>query len=117
MKVLVRDEATPMSKARGTLRQGVKRAFFAWLRQTADRFLAIGLLNDRYYRQHGLPDDSVFMMPYTVDNAFFQARAAESAGRRETLRHSLGLRARPARNPVRRQVDATQAAGRSPEGL
>ena len=35
-------------------------------------------------------------MPYTVDNAFFQARAAESARRRETLRHSLGLeRGRP----------------------
>ena len=45
MKVLVRDEATPMSKARGTLKQGVKKAFFAWLRQTADRFLAIGSLN------------------------------------------------------------------------
>ena len=96
MKVLVRDEATPMSKARGTLKQGVKKAFFAWLRQIADRFLAIGSLNARYYRQHGLSDDSVFLMPYTVDNAFFQARAAESARRRETLRHSLGLeRGRP----------------------
>lgn len=96
MKVLVRDEATPMSKRRGTLKQGTKSVFFAWLRRTADRFLAIGSLNSRYYRQHGLPDDSVFMVPYTVDNAFFQARAAEFASRRETLRRTLGLeRGRP----------------------
>ena len=96
MKVLVRDEATPMSRTRGTLKQGAKRAFFTWLRQTANAFLAIGSLNSRYYRQHGLPDDCVFMMPYTVDNAFFQARAAEFACRRETLRHTLRLeRGRP----------------------
>jgi glycosyltransferase involved in cell wall biosynthesis len=36
------------------------------------------------------------MMPYTVDNAFFQARVAEFARRRETLRRTLGLeRGRP----------------------
>jgi glycosyltransferase involved in cell wall biosynthesis len=96
MQVLVRDEATPMSKARGALRQGAKKSFFAWLRRTADSFLAIGSLNGRYYRQHGFPDDCVFMMPYTVDNAFFQARAAEFASRREALRNNLTLeRGRP----------------------
>jgi glycosyltransferase involved in cell wall biosynthesis len=96
IKVLVRDEATPMSRERGTLKQGSKRAFFAWLGRTADCFLAIGSLNGRYYRQHGLPDDCVFMMPYTVDNAFFQARSVEFASRREVLRNTLGLeRGRP----------------------
>jgi glycosyltransferase involved in cell wall biosynthesis len=96
MKVLVRDEATPRSRARGRLKQSLKRSFFAWLRQTADSFLTIGSLNGSYYRQHGIPDDRLFMMPYTVDNTFFQARAAEFATRREALRHSLGLeRGRP----------------------
>lgn len=96
MKVLVRDEATPMSKARGIVRQETKKAFFAWLRRTADRFLAIGSLNGRYYREHGLADDRVFIMPYSVDNAFFQAGAAQAAGRREALRQSLGMeRGRP----------------------
>jgi len=91
IKVLVRDEATPISRPRGTLKQGSKRIFFAWLQRTADCFLAIGSLNGHYYRQHGLPDDRVFMMPYTVDNAFFQARTAEFASQREIFRSALGL--------------------------
>jgi glycosyltransferase involved in cell wall biosynthesis len=96
MKVLVRDEASTISKIRGSIKEGVKRAFFNWLRQIAHRFLAIGSLNSSYYRQLDIPDERIIGVPYAVDNAFFQARAIEFAKQRETLRVSLGLeRSRP----------------------
>lgn len=91
MKVLVRDEASMASKWRGPLKRIVKKQFFAWLRWATDSFLAIGTLNADYYREQGVPDDRIFMMPYAVDNAYFQARVAASAARRAALRAALGL--------------------------
>jgi glycosyltransferase involved in cell wall biosynthesis len=91
LKVLVRDEATQISAMRRPLKQNLKRLFFGWLRQTVDRFLAIGSLSASYYRQHDVPNACIFMMPYAVNNAFFQARAAQFAMRREALSHELGL--------------------------
>lgn len=91
MKVLVRDEATLLSSMRSALKRSLKKAFFACLRRIADHFLAIGSLNASYYRQHDVPDAHIFMMPYAVDNAFFQTRAGECVSQREVLRASLGL--------------------------
>jgi glycosyltransferase involved in cell wall biosynthesis len=91
MTVLVRDEATLISKVRGAVKKKLKKAFFTWLRRMADGFLAIGSLNAAYYRQMEIPDARIFMMPYAVDNAFFQARAAQCTSRREALRATLGL--------------------------
>lgn len=93
LQVLVRDEATQISMARSTLRRKLKKLFFTWLRQIVDGFLAIGSLNAAYYHQHDVPAARIFMMPYAVDNAFFQARAAGFAVRREALRNELGLAA------------------------
>jgi len=93
LKVLVRDEATQISCLRTALKQNLKKMFFGWLRQIVDRFLAIGSLNGSYYRQHDVPAARIFMMPYAVDNAFFQTRVSELATRREALRHELGLAA------------------------
>jgi hypothetical protein len=95
LKVLLRDEATQISTMRSKLRQKLKKLFFNGLRQIVDRYLAIGSLNAAYYRQHDVPAGRIFMMPYAVDNAFFQAQAAASAVRRESLRDELGLAAGP----------------------
>lgn len=91
MKVFVRDEATAVSSQRGMLKKGAKMPFFAWLRRIADGFLAIGTLNGDYYRAHGVLDDRIFVMPYAVDNAFFQTGSAECTKQREALRAALGL--------------------------
>jgi glycosyltransferase involved in cell wall biosynthesis len=91
LKVLVRDEATQVSRPINRRKQNLKKALFAWLRKIVDRFLAIGSLNASYYRHHDVPTAHIFMMPYAVDNAFFQARAADFAVRREALRDELGL--------------------------
>jgi glycosyltransferase involved in cell wall biosynthesis len=91
LKVLLRDEATEISIMRSKLRRNLKKLFFAGLRQIVDRFLAIGSLNAAYYRQHDVAGARIFLMPYAVDNAFFQGQASASAVRREALRHQLGL--------------------------
>lgn len=94
IKVLLRDEATPISAARGPLKQIAKRGFFAGLEHMVDAFLAIGSLNRRYYVEHGVPKDRIFMMPYAVDNARFKTDAAKASASREAFRAQLGLEPR-----------------------
>jgi len=94
--VLLRDEATPISAARGPLKRAAKRVFFAGLGQAVDAFLAIGSLNRRYYVENGIAPSRIFCTPYAVDNAHFRAGAERAAVSREQLRGSLGLeRGRP----------------------
>jgi glycosyltransferase involved in cell wall biosynthesis len=91
LKVLVRDEATPISAYRSYLKRIFKRWFFLGLRNLVDGFLAIGTLNAAYYRSYGIARDKIFFMPYAVDNDFFQEKARAAAGKREHLRLDLGL--------------------------
>lgn len=89
--VLLRDEATPISAARGPLKRAAKRVFFAGLDRAVDAFLAIGALNRRYYVENGIAPARIFTTPYAVDNAHFRAGAERAAATREQLRTSLGL--------------------------
>ena len=91
IRVLLRDEATPISAARGPLKQSAKRLFFAGMNRLVDAYLAIGSLNRRYYVEHGVAKDRIFMVPYAVDNARFIADAAKANASREAFRVQLGL--------------------------
>jgi glycosyltransferase involved in cell wall biosynthesis len=91
IKVLLRDEATPISAVRSPLKRLAKRGFFLGLRSAVDAFLAIGSLNRRYYLEHGVPQERIFMMPYAVDNARFTADSMKASASREEFRASLGL--------------------------
>ena len=91
VKVMVRDEATLISSQRGLTKRVAKRVFFLGLKTLCDRFLVIGSMNQEYYREHGIEKERMFLVPYAVDNAFFQTRAIASAATREELRASLGL--------------------------
>ncbi len=91
LKVLVRDDAHLISLSRTWLKRALKRAFFAILRSLVDGVLAVGSLNREYYRHYGISADRIFLVPWAVDNAFFQAKAQEAAATREELRRSLGF--------------------------
>ena len=93
LRVLVRDEATPLSRSRGWPRRLLKRAFFGVLRGLCDGFLTIGGLNAAYYRQNGIPEHRLFPMPYAVDNAYFRQAVAEARRARPSLRERLGIEA------------------------
>lgn len=91
LRVMVRDEATPVSAARSGAKQAIKRGVFLGLDRLVDAWLAIGSLNAAFYRGQGIAETKIFSVPYAVDNAYFQARIAEAAPQRETLRNGLGL--------------------------
>ncbi len=91
LKVLLRGESHVNSGGSSLAKLAVKQAALRGLFGLIDGFLAIGALNREYYLRFGVPDERIFLMPYAVDNSFFQARAAEAASGRGALRAELGL--------------------------
>lgn len=91
IKVLIRDEANPISTRRGLLKRMTKQIFFRGLKIVCNGFLAIGTLNRDYYYQNGIEKERIFLVPYAVDNSFFQSKAVASAVTRAELQSSLGL--------------------------
>jgi glycosyltransferase involved in cell wall biosynthesis len=89
MKVLLRGESHDKSADRSTFVSALKRRILTSLFQRIDAFLAIGTANRNYYLDHGVPARKVFMMPYAVDNARFQAAATKES--RMRLVAALGL--------------------------
>ena len=89
--VLNRDEAWAMSTARGPARDIFKKFFYFLLRRICHGFLVIGSANRDYYMANGMQPDSLFIVPYAVDNAVFQKRADAAAARRDDLRRELTL--------------------------
>jgi glycosyltransferase involved in cell wall biosynthesis len=92
VKVLIRDEATAISKARNSKGEQAKALLMRGLSGAGVRFLAIGSLNRDYLRQLGVPNERIFDMPYCVDNDYFQRKAADAAPQGQSLRASLDLR-------------------------
>ena len=91
IRVLVRDEATQISRERNPRRERLKQYIFRAVVSHGGGFLPIGTLNHRYYRELGVPEQRLFMMPYCVDNEMFRARAAEASASRTALKQSLGI--------------------------
>lgn len=89
--VLLRAESWLQDRSRNEARTAAKRVFFAALKGLVDGVLPIGLRNVAYWR-HYLGDDFLqFLMPYAVDNEYFQQRCAEAATRRGALLKELDL--------------------------
>jgi len=91
MKVLIRDEATEISRLRGPIRKVMKKLFFRLFNRYVDRFLAIGSLNRDYYIRQGIPEQKICLVPYAVDNVFFQSRVRACSRERQELREKLDL--------------------------
>jgi glycosyltransferase involved in cell wall biosynthesis len=69
----------------------LKRLFFRWLRQMIDGILAVGTLNAGYWRHYLGDEIPLFLMPYAVDNDYFQRRSLEAVRNRNELREELSL--------------------------
>jgi glycosyltransferase involved in cell wall biosynthesis len=91
LKVLIRDDATLISAQRNIGKRLLKKGFFAVLKRLVDGFLVVGSLNREYYRHYGISDEKIFLVPYAVDNAFFQAETRKARTNRGQLRRELGL--------------------------
>jgi glycosyltransferase involved in cell wall biosynthesis len=91
IKVMIRDEATPISAQRSGLKRLAKRAFFEAFKLGIDAYLAIGELNKRYYVEHGVDPKDIFSVPYAVDNDRFKAQAQDAAKSRAAFKRELGI--------------------------
>jgi glycosyltransferase involved in cell wall biosynthesis len=91
IKVLIRGESNLLGEPTQGIRPFAKKRFLNWLFRRVDGYLYIGSLNREFYRHYGVPEDRLFPVPYSVDNAFFRQRVEQARGGREALRASLGL--------------------------
>jgi glycosyltransferase involved in cell wall biosynthesis len=89
VRVLIRDEQTLLHGrplARSALKAVALRALYS-----QSSALYIGEANRRYFAHYGMPRERMHAARYCVDNAFFQSRARELAGRRHELRARFGI--------------------------
>jgi glycosyltransferase involved in cell wall biosynthesis len=91
--VLVRSDSSLRDRPRGGAKLAAKRIFFRGLRRLIDGVLVSGSWNLEYWRHYLGEDFPLFLLPYAVDNSWFQERCQAAAARREELRRELGLQA------------------------
>lgn len=89
--LLLRAESTLHDRPRHGAKLLAKELFFRALRPQVSAVLAIGEANAQYWRHYLGEDMPILRVPYAVDNAFFQRRAAEASPNREAFRAELGL--------------------------
>ena len=89
--VLLRAESWLGDRPRGGAKLAAKKMFFAGLRHLVDAVLVTGTPNRAYWEHHLGREFPMFLMPYAVDNRWFQQQSAEAAQRQPELREELGL--------------------------
>lgn len=60
-------------------------------------FLPIGKISHDFYRYHGVPQERLFLTPYSVDNDFFITQGKNYKDERNKIRNEIGI---PAENAV-----------------
>jgi len=91
MSVITRGEThlgLSQSPLKAALRRPVMGFFYNVL---CNACLAIGSRNREFYLEHGVPDEKIFVAPYSVDNAYFRNIASKVDGRIGEFRAELGL--------------------------
>ena len=91
LPTLLRAETSPDAEPRRDLRRKLRNAYCRSLFRRIACFLCVGERNAEFYRQFGVPEERLVIMPYAVDNDFFRTRSQEAAARREAFRGELGL--------------------------
>jgi glycosyltransferase involved in cell wall biosynthesis len=89
--ILLRGETTPNSSRATGLKRWLRDAYCRRLLGLISAGLCIGSLNREFYCQYGVSADRLFLVPYAVDNAWFQAQAQRARTKRDAFRQELGL--------------------------
>lgn len=90
LPVLLRGETNGLREPVGW-RRTVKHAVLGAMFSKIARFLAIGSLNEKFYKSYGIRGDRIFLAPYTVDNEYFFERARCLEAQRRELRQREGI--------------------------
>ena len=88
---LIRGDSFPDSLKNLGWRRTPKRWLLPRLFQRISGFLCAGSMNRQFYREYGVPAERLFVMPYAVDNQYFQEQATRASLQRESFRRSLKL--------------------------
>lgn len=89
--VLLRAESRLSATESGGLKSGAKKIFFEILKGFVDGVLPIGTLNAAHWRHYLGDHFPQFLMPYAVDNRYFQGRSIEAIHERNELLQELNL--------------------------
>ena len=89
--VLLRAESWLRDRPRVPAQLAAKRLFFRALKHMIDGVLPIGTLNAEYWQYYFGTDVPLFLMPYAVDNDYFQQRSEAARTGRTELQTELGL--------------------------
>ena len=89
--VLLRAESWLKDRERGGAKLAVKQLFFEGLKQLVAGVLPIGTLNAAYWRHYLGEDFPASLMPYAVDNDYFQKQSQQARTGREELQAELKL--------------------------
>jgi glycosyltransferase involved in cell wall biosynthesis len=84
-------EETHLGLSRRSLKRLVRKPLLRTFYRCLSGALAIGSANAAFYRAMGMPEDRIFLMPYTVDNARFIEGSRLSDVQRRTVRAKLGV--------------------------
>jgi glycosyltransferase involved in cell wall biosynthesis len=89
--VLLRGDMWLRDRPRSGPRLFLKRLFFQILKRLVDGVLPVGTLNAEYWHHYLGDDVPLFLMPYAVDNEYFQRQSFEARSSRTELQKELGL--------------------------
>jgi glycosyltransferase involved in cell wall biosynthesis len=89
--VLVRADMWLRDRPRSGPKLLLKTLFFQFLKNMVDGVLPVGTLNTEYWRHYLGNEVPFFLMPYAVDNDYFQRRCQEANATRDAFRSELGL--------------------------
>jgi glycosyltransferase involved in cell wall biosynthesis len=90
LPVFARGE-THLGLSRGLLKRLVRKPLMSAFYRSLSGVLAIGSANAAFYRAIGVPEERIFSMPYTVDNARFAKNSQLSDEQRREVRAGLGV--------------------------
>jgi glycosyltransferase involved in cell wall biosynthesis len=81
IKVLIRGESNLVLPKGSRIKQMAKFIFLKWLFKNINYFMAIGTLNRKFYEYYGVKTEKIILMPYAVDNEFFQRQSQSYKGK------------------------------------
>jgi glycosyltransferase involved in cell wall biosynthesis len=90
LPVFARGE-THLGLSRSPLKRVVRKPLMSAFYRSLSGVLAIGSANAAFYRAMGVPEDRIFCMPYTVDNARFANHSRMTNAQRTKIRADLGI--------------------------
>ena len=89
--VLLRGDMWLRDRPRGGAKLLLKNLFFQLLKNLVSGVLTVGTLNEEYWKHYLGDEIPLFLMPYAVDNEYFQRRSLEAATTREDLLRELDI--------------------------